>query len=172
MNGQNVTTTPRWIGINGISQKLSDTSSALSTIASNAANASSSSDSWTTVDPPAFEKNLSNYYSTYMSQTLSNPNPAASQNGGLSSITPLYIANYGNYTVSGSILNTIYQEYTTKIVASIDFLDQAKSAASNISTYENQIQAELSSAENSVQSFNSTFTDVNSAFTGIVNIVY
>lgn len=171
VNGQNITTTPRWIGINGISKSLSDTSNALTVISNEAKKISSSSDPWTTTDPPNFEKNLSDAYGTYGSSNLPNPNPAASQNGGASSITPLYIKNYGNYTKDSTILNSIFKEYSTKISASISFINQAKGAASNISSYENKIQSQLQSAKDNIDSFNSTFTSVGTTFDGIVSIV-
>lgn len=171
VNGQNITTTPRWIGINGISNTLSDTSSALTVISNEANKISSSSDPWTTTDPPNFERNLSYAYGNYSSSKLPNPNPASSQNGGLTSITPLYIKNYGNYTKDSTILNSIFKEYSTKISGSISFLNQAKGAASNISSYESKIQSQLQSARDNINSFNSTFTSVGNTFDGIVKIV-
>lgn len=171
VNGQNTTTTPRWIGINGITTTLSSTSNALNSIATEANKISSSPDPWTQTDPPAFEKNLSYAYGNYSSQSLPNPNPASSQNGNLATIVPSYIKEYGNYTSSGTILNAIFAEYQTKISASISFLDQAKGAAKNISSYENKIQSQLQSAKDSINSLSSTFGTVEVTFDTFVGIV-
>jgi hypothetical protein len=171
VNGQNVTTVPRWIGIEGVSDTLSKTRSALSEIAEEAEKVSTSDDPWIETDPPAFEKKLSEAYNSYRTSSLPRPNPASSQNGGVTTIVPLYVQEYGNYTQSGTILNIIYKEYSTKISASIQFLNQAKGAASSIGTYESQIQDQLQSAQENINTFSSTFDTVESTFDGIVDIV-
>lgn len=171
VNGQNTTDTPRWIGINGISNTLSNTRTAINTVVNNAKQISQTEESWTKTDPPQFEQSLASAYSNHVGDTLPNPNPAASQNGGLNSITPLYIKNYGNYTKEDTILNAIFKEYKVKIDASITFISEAKKAAGNITDYQKEINDALSSAAQKVDTFNKTFNDIGGVFDTITNMV-
>ncbi len=104
---------------------------------------------------------LSNSYSTYGISTLTNPNPANSLKGGVTKITPLYIKLYGNYTVSNTALNAIYQEYNTKITASVNLMSQAQQYSSYINTYMNDIKSTLASIQSNVATFTSAFSQIN-----------
>lgn len=92
LNGQNITTTPRWVGTTGIQQRLNDISSALSQISVNTDNVfKNASNNFINTDPPQFERSLNNLFNTYGQSTLDNPNPANSQKGGVTKVTPIYI---------------------------------------------------------------------------------
>lgn len=171
INGQNVTTVPRWIGINKIASTLKSTTVALNDVVNNAKNISSTPEPWTQQDPIQFEQNLSYAYSNHTTDTLPNPNPAQSQNNNSQPIIPLYIKDYGNYTRKDTILNAIFKEYDVKINGSITFINQAKLAARNISDYQRDINSALTTASNSISEFSSTFENVGTIIDTITSTV-
>lgn len=158
-NGQNITTTPRWIGIDNTNSKINDTKTALNTIAANSKNLNNTNDTWTTTDPPAFEKMLSNAYSNHSVRTLPNANPVSSQVNS-STISPVFAQTYGNYTNVATLLYPIYQEYQIKINASINLLNQSKSSANSISTYQSGINDKLTSIQNNIGGFNTAIATI------------
>jgi hypothetical protein len=95
LNGQNVTTIPRWIGISAIQGRLTDIQNALATISQNTDNIfKNASNNFINTDPPQFENNVNTLNNNYGQSTLPNPNPAASQKGTNTRMTPDYITVY------------------------------------------------------------------------------
>ena len=131
VEGQNTTATPRWVGVTGIRKIFADTNTALDTISQNSQTAFSNT-TWTQTDPANFESLLSTTYSKFNTRSLTNRNPAATKKT-TTSIVPVYISNYGNYTKSETLLNLVYQEFSTKIKYSISLIDQAKDYSKTIS---------------------------------------
>jgi len=160
LDGQNITTTPRWIGVTGIRKVLSDTNAALDTISQNSQTVFTNT-TWTSTDPKNFEGLLDNTYKKFSSRSLTNRNPAASKKV-QNTIVPIYIKNYGEYTKSNTILNTIYQEFSTKIKASITLIDQAKEQSKYVSQNSDSIKSQINNIDTSLQPLSSTFTDLES----------
>lgn len=158
VNGQNTTATPRWVGINGIRKIFSDTNSALDTIAQNSNNAFSNS-SWTQTEPANFVSQLNSTYYMFSGITLTNRNPAGSKKF-VSSIIPLYISNYGQYNKEKTLLNTIYQEFTSKISYSISMIDQAKSYSQMVTNNIQSIKNIINSINNNLKPLSDTFTTI------------
>lgn len=92
LEGELKTTTPRWIGVNGVVEKLSQTINELEYIKNNYRRTFNRIDTnWTENATENFRENLTDLYQNVREDTLSNPNPAASTNGGVSRVTPIYI---------------------------------------------------------------------------------
>ena len=75
-------------------------------------------------------------------------------------IVPLYISNYGAYTKSNSLLNGVYQEFSTKIKYSITLIDQAKDYSQTISDNIQSIKDKINSINTSIQPLSDTFTNL------------
>lgn len=158
VNGQNTTSTPRWVGINGIRKIFSDTNSALDTIAQNSNNAFSNT-SWTQTDPANFISQLNSTYYMFSGSSLTNRNPAGSKKI-VSSIIPTYISNYGQYNKDKTLLNSIYQEFTTKISYSISMIDQAKSYSQMVKNNIQSIKDSINSIDDNLKPLSDTFTTI------------
>jgi hypothetical protein len=157
-SGQNITTTPRWIGISGIKKTLQDTNAALDKIAQNA-NTAFNNASWTETEPKNFQNNLTDVYSRFKDQSLTNTNPAASLKK-VTTIVPLYISNLGDYKKSGTLLNSINAEFDLKISGSITLIDEAKSYSKEISKYSQPIKDSLNSVINSISPLETSFDKI------------
>jgi len=160
VEGQNITTTPRWIGVNKIRAVLQETGGALDTIAKNSDTAFSNT-SWTESEPPKFEKLLNDTYNVLSTKTLSNRNPAASKKV-VSTITPTYISSYGGYTKDKTLLNLIYQEFNTKIKASITYIDSAKNQSKFVSRNVESIKNSINNIDTSMKPLSDAFTTLES----------
>jgi len=161
MDGESTNVTPKWIGISGITKVLADTVTALDKVSQAYPNAfSSSSTSWTKSDPQSFVKSLSSSYNMFAGKTLDNPNPATSKKAGVTTITPVYIASYGDYTTNNTALNAIYQEFNAKISGSISFMDQAKQYSTYVDQYMSQIKDSIYSIQSNVNSMTSSFESI------------
>jgi hypothetical protein len=158
INGENKNSTPRWIGVTGIQGVLSKTSSAIDTVAQNSQTAFQNTQ-WTTTDPPAFESQLNSTYYKFSSSSLTNYNPANSKKTN-QKITPVYISNYGEYSKSGTLLNSVYQEFSLRIKSSITLIDQAKEYSKTISQYSQPIKDQINNINTSLQPLTSTFTKI------------
>ena len=159
VNGESKSTTPKWVGITSIKNTLTQTSAALDKIAQNFATAFSAN-SWATTEPQNFENSLVTSFNSFSTQTLDNPNPASSLKGGVTKVIPIYIALYGDYTKSGTALNSIYTEYNTKIKASITLMDQAKTYSTGVNYYMADIKATLSTIQSNVNTMTSGFDQI------------
>lgn len=156
VEGQNITTTPKWVGVTGIRKIFADTSSALDTISQNSKTAFTDTN-WTKSDPQNFESLLDKTYQKFSSRSLTNRNPAASKKSA-GVIIPTYISNYGTYTKNNTILNGIYQEFSTKIKYSITLIDQAKEYSKTISDNTQSIKDTISNIDSSLKPLSDTFT--------------
>jgi len=130
----------------------------LDTIAKNSKTVFSNTD-WTKTDPANFESLLSSTYNKFSSRSLINRNPALSKKSA-SVIIPAYISNYGAYTKANTLLNYVYQEYSTKIKYSITLIDQAKEYSNAISDNINTIKDTINSIDTSLQPLSDTFTSL------------
>lgn len=170
--GEDIKTTPRWIGISGIKTTLQDTITALDEISKNSNNAFKDS-SWTKTEPDEFKKNLTNVYEKFRNSFLTNTNPSAS-NKKVNAITPTYISNLGNYQKDNTLLNIIYKEFDLKISASITMIDQAKQYSGEINKYSQPIKDSLNKVITGLDpldnSFNRVDKDVVTPWSDIVNI--
>jgi hypothetical protein len=101
INGEQKTELPKWIGVNGIINKLDDTVTTLQQIADNSDSAFTNTD-WTKTEPPKFVQRLKDIYTGYKDKTLTNPNPANSLKNGFQTLKPVYINNLGDYSVTNS----------------------------------------------------------------------
>jgi hypothetical protein len=90
-----------------------------------------------------FVDSLQSSYDTYFGIKLSNPNPAPSQSLGVTQISPSYITKYGNYDKTGTTLNSIYNEFDSKLKASIEFRNQAREVAEIINDNAEEIKTKL-----------------------------
>jgi hypothetical protein len=163
INGQINAASPKWIGVNAIAKKLQDTSDALDGIATRSRQGFGDT-AWTSTAPKNFEDKLKSIYSTYSTSSLANPNPANSLKGGVTTITPLYIKNLGDYSKSSTTLNTIYQEFDAKIKGSISLVDTAKAASSQIDSNINSIKSSINDIVTKVNSFKSGLSPVETDF--------
>jgi len=154
-NGQNSTATPRWLGINQVGNALDNTIIALNTIVSNEGSAFPSTD-----DDQGLLADFTNTLSTsgsFSSSELTNPNPEISKADGKANITPLYITNYGSYTASGSTLNTIYQEFDTKLQGSYDLRSSAQSYVNTFQSNTAGITSKLQSVRDGIFNLQTPF---------------
>jgi hypothetical protein len=158
VDGQNITTTPKWVGVSGIKKIFKDTNSALDVIAQNSRTTFTNTD-WTKTDPPKFESLLISTNDKFRSRSIVNSNPAFSKKSA-SSIIPNYISNYGGYTKSDTLLNAVYQEFSTKIKYSISMVDQAKDYSKTISDNIQSIKDTINSIDTSLEPLTKTFTDL------------
>lgn len=158
VEGQNITTTPKWVGVNGIRKIFADTSSALDTISQNSRTAFTNTN-WTQTDPAKFENLLDQSYQKFSSRSLTNRNPAASKKSA-ATIVPLYISNYGAYTKANTLLNTVYQEFSTKIKFSITLVDQAKEYSRTISDNSQSIKDTITNIDTSLKPLSDAFTNL------------
>ena len=158
-SGQNLTTTPRWIGISGIKNTLEQTNAALDTISKNSKTAFKDSD-WTKTEPEKFKNDLTNMYNKFRLSTLVNTNPAASLRK-VATITPTYITALGDYQTKSTLLNSVFQEFETKITASISMIDQAKTYSKDIDKYSEPIKKSLSSVSTSLAPIEDSFNNIN-----------
>jgi hypothetical protein len=171
INGQNSTATPRWIGINRLANVLDNTIDALNTIITNGASAfpSSEDDQGTLVD---FTDTLTNSYNTYSTSNLTNPNPQVSKSGGVTEILPLYINDYGDYSTAGTTLNSIYEEFNTKLQGSYTLRSDAQSYVSDFQSNANDVTAQLTSVRDGMFNLQTTVnTFSNSVITTWINVV-
>ena len=162
VNGQNVQTTPKWVGITGIKNLLAQTSAKIDEISKAYPNAFSSNN-WASTDSKNYMDSLTNSYNTFGTRTLNNPNPANSLKGGVTKITPLYIKLYGDYTKANTALNTIYKEFDTKITFAVTLMDKAKESSSYVNTYTDQIKSTLNDINSKVATFTSSFDEISSS---------
>jgi hypothetical protein len=158
-SGQNTLDTPRWIGIKGIKNTLEETNQALDKISQSSKTAFKDSD-WTKTEPQKFKNELTNVYNKFRLSTLVNTNPAPSLKK-VATITPIYISNLGEYTKSGTLLNTIFQEFDIKISASITMIDQAKAYSKDIDTYSDPIKKSLNTVTTSLEPIETAFENIN-----------
>ena len=158
-SGQNVTTTPRWIGISGIKTTLAETTAALDEISKNSKTAFNNS-TWTETEPQQFKNNLTNVYNLFSKRTLLNTNPAPSLRK-VAVVTPIYISNLGDYEKKDTLLNTIFQEFDLRISASITMIEQAKGYSKDIDKYSDPIKKSLNSVSTSLSPIEEAFTNIN-----------
>lgn len=142
----------------GIRKIFADTSSALDTISENSRTAFTNT-TWTKTDPENFESQLNSTYEKYAGRSLVNRNPAATKKS-LNSIVPLYISNYGVYTKTNTLLNLIFQEFTTKIKFSITLIDQAKEYSKIISDNSQSIKDTINSIDSGLKPIADTFVQL------------
>jgi hypothetical protein len=161
-SGQNITSTPRWIGISNIKKTLQNTITALDEISQNSNKAFADSN-WTKTEPENFKKNLTNSYVLFSSRSIPNTNPANSLRK-VATITPLYISNLGDYQKSGTLLNSIYQEFDTKISVSITLIEQAKTYSNEITKYSQPIKDSLNSVISQFTPLETAFGNINTNF--------
>ena len=92
-------------------------------------------------------------YSTYAQSTLPNPNPANSLRTNPNPIQPTYIVSLGDYTKSGTTLNTIYQEFSAKIKVSTTLIDNSKSSSQAINNNIDTVKNTLKNVKDQVSTF-------------------
>ena len=160
ISGQKTDKLPRWIGIDGIASVLTNTGQALLQIQNSYPNAFNNN-SWTQTDTENFIQSLNNSYNEFSSINFSNPNPANSQNEGKSTLTPLYISNYGPYSTNGTFLNLIYSEYNIMIGIAANNLIRAQNSSSIIISKINEINSTLMGIENNITSLENSFSKIN-----------
>lgn len=87
--GQEGTQVPRWLGFNGIRNKVTQVNSALDQVAFASRNYSPDT-SFSSADTN-FDNELSRVCNNYSTSRVSNPNPSPSSNGGETTVIPNYI---------------------------------------------------------------------------------
>jgi hypothetical protein len=115
---------------------------------------------WTKTDPQYFRNNLTTAYTKFRASTLANPNPATSLRK-VNIITPIYISNLGDYDKSGTLLNSIYQEFDLKISASVTMAAQAQEYSKEINKYSKPIKDSLNTVITSLSPLENAFTSIN-----------
>lgn len=146
------------MGINGLNKIFTDTNSALDKIAQNSKTAYTNTN-WTKTDPANFESLLNSTYDKFKDRTLTNRNPASSKKSA-SVIVPIYVSNYGTYKKQNTLLNIVYQEFSTKIKYSITLVDQAKDYSQTVSDNIQSIKDTINSINSSLQPLSDTFTNL------------
>lgn len=92
LEGELKTTTPRWVGVSAVVDKLVQTTGELDYIKENYRQTFERiNTNWTEEATDKFRQNLTNLYDNVKGDSLSNPNPAASTNGGVAKVKPIYI---------------------------------------------------------------------------------
>lgn len=157
-NGQNITTSPRWIGVKGIKGKIAETATAIDSISSNSKKAFTD-DSWTKTEPDNFRNNLTNMYNTFKGKTLTNYNP--SKNKQANFFVPTYISTLGSYQTENTILYGINEEFNVRIQASIKGIDEAKKYSKDIDKYAGEIKKALNSVNQQLTPLENAFTTIN-----------
>jgi hypothetical protein len=155
INGQEGTQTPRWIGMDGVINKLGETMDKLDEISTNAENANPNTE-WASSASPKFNQTIYDIENSYEDDTLHNPNPAASLKGGVNEITPDYIVN-----LNGTLLS-IQSEYSYKIDTSVQMINSAKIAGQNIKNSTDGIKASLKQVQDSLRQIQKPFLTINS----------
>jgi len=173
LKGEDTGKTPRWIGINNIANILDDTLTAIDTITQNVATAFNSQDG-NTDDLTDFQTTLQTSYNTFSTRKIKNPNPAASKSNGITEITPIYIENYGTFDKKDTILNTIYQEFDTKLKATFDFRQTAEDASKEIEANSSEVRTKIQDIKTNVDNLKKPFdtlsNDVISEWVNVVKI--
>ncbi len=162
VNGQNVDTTPKWVGISGIKNILTQTGAKIDEISKAYPNAFSSN-SWASTDSKNYIDRLTNSYNTFGSRSLNNPNPANSLKGSVTKISPIYIKLFGDYTKANTALNTIYKEFDTKIKFGVTLMDKAKESSSYVNQYTSEIKTTLNDISSKINSFTSSFDQISTS---------
>lgn len=108
--GENKTTTPKWIGLNGIDSKIKGLISSLETIDNNKQAAFSGITNNRTVDADGYYQLLENSYVNSKFEVVS-PNPNVNK-----PITPEFINRYGPRTVSNSQLFLFQKDFDMNIL--------------------------------------------------------
>jgi hypothetical protein len=156
VNGQNSQVpAPRWVGISGISSKLTDTNKALDDISTNADTAFNGDRSWSKDSQSDFTKKLTDTYSAQQGQTITTGRP-----GSNTAIQTLQMRQYGDYTTSGTALNLIYQEYNTVVTVSLAGLDKAQDYSKTIKSQLNSVKSSISSVQTQIDSITKSFKTV------------
>ena len=137
------------MGITGIRKIFADTSTALDTISQNSKTAFINTN-WTKSDPDNFESQLDNTYQKFSSRSLTNRNPAATKKS-VATIVPLYISIYGAHTKANTLLNSVYQEFNTKIKSSIVLIDQAKEYSKTIADNSQSIKDSINTIDSGLK---------------------
>jgi hypothetical protein len=117
--------------------------------------------SWYDSDTKTFTDLLGTVYSSNVQASLTNPNPANSLKGGISSFQPLYITTLGDYTKSGTSLNMIYQEYDYKITGAVKEVTSAQKSAKEIQQNIEPIIQALNQVSQNLASVNTQITKIN-----------
>jgi hypothetical protein len=158
-SGQQISTTPRWIGVTNIKSTLQNTISGLDEISKNSNN-SFNNNNWTKTEPENFKQNLTFTYNLFSTSTIPNSNPATSLKKAVT-LTPIYISNLGNYQKSGTLLNSIYQEFDKKISVSITLIDQAQTYSKEITKYSQPIKDSLNTVIKGLEPLETAFNNIN-----------
>jgi hypothetical protein len=132
VNGEQKTTTPKWVGVSPLITKLDQFATQLQSSVEGVKNAATDV-SWYDSDTSAFKAKLNDGYNQFWQSTLTNPNPANSLKNGVNVITPIYISRLGSYEKVGADLNLIYAEYNTTISVSVQSISTAQQSADQIS---------------------------------------
>lgn len=117
--GENKTTTPRWIGIDGVYDKLVSLSDALNTVSSNSQNTNYDT-SKTSQTQSSYYQLLDTKYSDNSNVQTSNPNPQSTT----ASVTPAFIQTWGPKEKNGTTLNLLKLEYDFNILGATQLLQQ------------------------------------------------
>ena len=143
-SGELKTTTPKWIGVDGILGKFNDLSASLDTIKANSNNAFKDT-SYTSTDQNNYNKFLETSYNNFKGRTTSSPTP-----NGSSPFTPGFIANYGPSTTDATTTSNIRQEFAMTIVGTTNSLNSLKGYTTTINDNINSAKGVFTSATDSL----------------------
>lgn len=119
--GESKTTTPRWIGITGVSKKLKEISNSLDEVYRNSQDAFRDTDR-VKESKQGFMNLLDKKYNENSGTTIANPNPqSTSQN-----VAPVFIKNWGPKETQITTLGQIKTEYDVSITGGMDLLRELK----------------------------------------------
>lgn len=118
---------------------------------------------WTKSDPENFESQLDKTYKKFNSRSLVNRNPAATKKS-VATIVPLYISNYGAYTKADTLLNFVFQEFSTKIKFSIVLVDQAKEYSKTIADNSQSIKDTIKTIDSGLKPLADSFDNLEKDF--------
>lgn len=146
-NGENTTSVPKWIGIDGVTQKFLDINNALTQVSTNSRNYNPNSN---------LQNTQSNYYGLLDAQynnnkglTITNPNPSTSTSS--PTVTPAFIQTYGPKDTNLTVLNFIKLEYDINIYGGSILVNNFKTATNELNNNINSIQSGFTSASKTLE---------------------
>ena len=160
LDGQDDSITPRWSGIDVISQKLDYTINTLDAIKDKLGIIKESN--WVngfTNEASLFENNLNEYYKNYKDSKISTANPLQKEQ----KIIPLYIRNLGNYSSNYTYLNNIFTEFDSRIKYSTNLVNSVKDSSKILGYSIEEIKNVMKNIKNKILEVSNSITPYSSS---------
>ena len=167
--GENKTTTPKWIGVDGIMKKFNDLSLTLDSISSNVDKAFENKKGVNSTQANDYYKLLQESYTRNQFQA-SNPN---SDSSGL--VTPGFVANYGPWDKEGTQTNIFANDFDVNLVGLKAVMDELEQVTRPITDSVSSAKSVFTAATDSLKPLSDSLTSIDSSivssFSTVTDIV-